>query len=113
MAVCDISEFSPNFLHIKKRKMEVTVANRHLLNAIDYLNSRFPFSVIFKYDDLIDESVFRKHFEDLIRKFPQISGSFEKDDKYLYLNNISAVNIITKVIDNEPQLDGFTDAPSN
>jgi hypothetical protein len=85
---------------------------RHLLNAIDYFHRGYPISVIYKFEEEIDQNELRAYFENLHKKFPQIGGSYEYDCKYGYLNSQSTINVTEKLIEHEPQLDAFTEQPS-
>ena len=82
---------------------------RHLLNALDYFHSAYPISVILKYNGEIDVSMIREYFQNLNEKYPQISGSFEREEQLAYLAANSPINITEVVLEREPEVSTFTD----
>ena len=86
---------------------------RQQLNPIDFIHRLYPTIVVFKYDGHVDVEKVRSYFENLKRKFPQISSTYSTEGNFGYLNyHDDPLNFTTSTIEHEPQLDAFTDQPS-
>ena len=86
------------------------MSDRLKLNSLDNVTRRVPTTVVYKYDGYVDEEKVRSYFENLKKRYPQLSSSYSTEGNFAYLNyNDEPLNFTTSTIETEPQLDPFTD----